>query len=71
MEKKQYLYYGSCNTSSISSALKAIATIVTEHTQLSDSSSLFSLTALLSLRVCYKRFGSRAKLKTMYQGNIP
>ena len=33
--------------------LKTIATIVTEHAQLSDSSSLFSPSVLLSLRVLY------------------
>ena len=35
--------------------LKTIATIVTEHAQLSDLSSLYSLSALLSLGVCYER----------------
>ena len=35
---------------------KTIATLVTEHTQLSDSSSLYSLSTLLSLGVCYERF---------------
>ncbi len=35
--------------------LKTIATIVTEHTQLSDSSSLYSLSEMLSLGVFYER----------------